>query len=112
MENMNKFMQEPEMLAMLEQLKKDIDADIERRKMAYSVMDDIERGKISYIGKDGKDYLDKQSLDAANKLYIQTMYTFIGKDGFTYSTSEGLEAANKRYDEYIYPNEDSKGFRR
>lgn len=112
MENMNKFMQEPEMLAMLEQLKKDIDADIERRKMAYSVKDDIERGKISYIGKDNKDYLDKQSLDAANKLYIQTMYTFIGKDGFTYSTSEGLGAANKRYDEYIYPNEDSKGFRR
>ena len=86
MQNSQDFMNSPEMVAMLEQLRHDIDADIEKRKLAY-------------IGKDGKDYYDKESLDAANKEYIErmrrTMYTYIGKDGREYSTTEELRAANK-----------------
>lgn len=56
MDNGKDFNNSPEIIAMLEKLRHDIDANIERRKMAY-------------IGKDGKDYYDKQSLDLANKMY-------------------------------------------
>ena len=82
MDNGKDFMKSPEMIAMLEQLRHDIDADIKRRKMAY-------------IGKDGKDYYDKQDLDTANKAYIETMYKFIGRDGREYSTNAELEMANQ-----------------
>ena len=63
------------MVQMLEQLKHDVAADIEKRKFAY-------------IGKDGKDYYDIKSLDSANKAYIERMYTFIGRDGREYSTTK------------------------
>lgn len=90
MKNSQNFMNSPEMIAMLEQLKHDIDADIERRKFAY-------------IGKDGQTYYDKESLDRANKAYIESMYKFIGKDGHEYGTTEELEAANKRFVESMFP---------
>ena len=80
----------PDMISILEQLKHDINADIERRKLAY-------------IGKDGKEYYDKESLDVANKLYVESMYKFIGRDGQQYSTTEQLRAADKRYEETMFP---------
>lgn len=99
MDNGKDFMKSPEMIAMLEQLRHDIDADIERRKMAY-------------IGKDGKDYYDKQDLDTANKAYIETMYKFIGRDGREYSTNAELEMANKMYQETMFPfiDKDGRGY--
>lgn len=90
MEKNQNFMNVPDMISMLEQLKLDINADIERRKLAY-------------IGKDGKDYYDKESLDVANKLYVESMYKFIGRDGQQYGTTEELRAANKRYEETMFP---------
>ena len=86
MENNQDFMKDQEMIAMLEQLRHDIVADIEKRKMTY-------------IGQDGHDYYDKESLDAANKDYIERMYKFIGRDGHEYGTTEQLDAANQRYNE-------------
>ena len=81
-----------DMISILEQLKHAINADIERRKLAYT-----------YIGEDGKDYYDKESLDIANKLYVESMYKFIGSDGQQYSTTEQLRVANKRYRETMFP---------
>ena len=85
----------PDMISILEQLKHDINADIERRKLAY-------------IGKDGKDYYDKESLDIANKLYVESMYKFIGRDGRQYSTTEELQSANEMYEEIMFPNIDQQ----
>ena len=93
MESQQDFMKSPEMIQMLEQLRQDINADIERRKYAY-------------IGKDGHDYYDKESLDAANKAYIERMYTYIGKDGRNYSTTKELEIANSRYEDMMNPKID------
>ena len=92
MQNNHDFMNSSEMVSMLEQIRRDINADIERRKLAYA-----------YIGKDGKDYYDKESLDMANKAFVETMYKFIGKDGQQYSTTEELQAANKKYEETMFP---------
>ena len=76
MDNGKDFNNSPEIIAMLEKLRHDIDADIERRKMAY-------------IGKDGKDYYDKQSLDLANKMYQETMFPKIEKtDNCYYKDTE------------------------
>lgn len=66
-ENRQTIMENLSMIQMLEQLRRDINADIERRKLAY-------------IGKDGKDY----------------------------STSEELEVANKRYNDMMFPREENK----
>ena len=90
MNNFKDLMNSSEMITLLEQLRLDINADIERRKIAY-------------IGKDGKDYYDKESLDRANKFYIENMYKYIGKDGHEYSTTEELDAANKRYQQDRFP---------
>ena len=76
------------MVEELERLKQAIAIDIERRKTRYSL-----------IGKEGKDYYDIKSLDAANKAYIERMYAFIGRDGREYSTTKELDAANKIYDD-------------
>lgn len=95
MPNNQNFMNSPEMVSILEQLKRDINADIEKRKLAY-------------IGKDGKDYYDKESLDAANKAYVESMYKFIGRDGHQYSTTEELQAANKMYEETMFPKIDKQ----
>jgi len=108
MEKRDDIMQSPEMIALLEQLRRDINEDIERRKLAY-------------IGKDGHTYYDIESLNAANKLYVQTMYTFIGKDGRSYGSTQDLEAANNAYFDYMNPKIEkpnlyddigTKGFRR
>ena len=90
MEKKQNSINSSDMILMLEQLKRDINADIERRKIAY-------------IGKDGKDYYDKESLDVANKLYVENMYKFIGRDGQQYGTTEELRAADKRYEETMFP---------
>ena len=91
MDNGKDSMNGHEMIAMLEQLKQDIDADIERRKAAYT-----------YIGKDGKYYYDKKDLDIANKAYIENIYKFIGRDGREYSANTELEIANKMYQKTIF----------
>lgn len=94
-ENRQAVMDNLSMIQMLEQLRRDINADIEKRKIAY-------------IGQDGRDYFDKESLDLANKEYIEKIYKFIGKDGKDYSTSEELEVANKRYNDMMFPREENK----
>ena len=94
-ENRQTIMENLSMIQMLEQLRRDINADIERRKLAY-------------IGKDGKDYYDDESLDLANKEYIERIYKFIGKDRMDYSTSEELDVANKRYNDMMFPREENK----
>ena len=99
MENNHDFTNSPDIITMLEQLKHDIESDIEWRKGAYT-----------YIGKDGKYYYDKKSLDLANKAYIESMYKFIGKDGRQYSTPEELRAANRIYEEEIFPKIEKQDF--
>lgn len=93
-ENRQAVMDNLSMIQMLEQLRIDINADIERRKDAY-------------IGRDGRDYFDKESLDLANKKYIEKIYKFIGKDGKGYSTFEELEAVNKRYNDMMFPRKEN-----
>ena len=95
MQNNQDFMNGPDMVSILEQLKHDIDADIEKRKLAY-------------IAQDGNDYYDKTSLDAANKAYVESMYKFIGRDGRQYSTTEELQSANEMYEEIMFPNIDQQ----
>ena len=96
MQNNQDFMNSPEMVSMLEQLRRDINADIETRKHAY------------HIGKDGNDYYDKDRLDAANRAYVESMYKFIGRDGHQYSTPEELQAASKMYEETMFPKIDKQ----
>ena len=78
MEKRDDIMQSPEMIALLEQLRRDINEDIERRKLAY-------------IGKDGRSYGSTQDLEAANNAYFDYMnpkiekpnlYDDIGTKGF------------------------------
>ena len=95
MQNNQDFINGPDMVSKLEQLKRDINADIEKRELAY-------------IGQDGKDYYDKESLDAINKAYVESMYKFIGRDGRQYSTTEELQSANEMYEEIMFPNIDQQ----
>lgn len=90
MEEKPNFMKDQEMISMLEQLRRDIDADIEKRKRVF-------------IGKDGREYYDNVSLEMANKEYIERMYQLIGKDGRMYGTIEELEVANQGYVDTMFP---------
>lgn len=60
-ENRQTIMENLSMIQMLEQLRRDINADIERRKLAY-------------IGKDRKDYSTSEELEVANKRYNDMMF--------------------------------------
>ena len=91
MQNSQDFMNSPEMDEMLKQL---------RRR---NINDDIERRKFTNTEKDGNDYYDKESLDMA-----ESMYKFIGKDGHQYSTTEELQAANKIYEETMFPKREKQ----
>ena len=72
MEKKHNPMNNTEMISMLEQLRRDIDTDIDKRKFTYR-------------GKDGKDYFDKESLDVANRIYEETMNSKIYKDSKYYN---------------------------
>lgn len=79
------FIESSEMVSILEQLKRAINDDIEKRKLAYA-------------GENGKNYYEIERLNADNKAYVASMYQLIGIDGRQYSsTTEELKAANKDY---------------
>ena len=48
----------------------------------------IDKRKITYRGKDGKDYFDKESLDVANRIYEETMNSKIYKDSKYYNNPD------------------------
>lgn len=86
MDNDRGSMKSYERITELNQLRKEIDAEI---KIKIKIED------YTYIGKDGQHYQNTQELDAANKAYIEKMHMLIGRDGRRYSTTAELEMANK-----------------
>ena len=65
----NDFINDPEMRAMAISLREELAKEAQKRKNPY-------------IGKDGKYYYDKESLDEANRMYNETRYTKIENQNF------------------------------
>lgn len=75
---------------------------------------------MPYIGKDGKEYYDRQSLNAANQFWFETMFPkkeskeinkpmqYIGYDGQIYESEHELSRANYKYFEELDRNYDSQ----